>query len=410
MLYIEADAATNCDPTKTTTATSKHSNVAAVGSIARKRWNILAKALTSSASVPANVHCSNSSLPSSTSSSSSSYSSSSSASPLSPSSSTDSADADAHDATSALEASSNHSHAGDDVDDDMCASVRRFASFDLMEQDRLTGAGRDQLIGSCRDWSTYRMCVVAATDTTDDAAALDVREYTVNIHHIQRPISAVALMGFNNTGNVCVWPSEEALAYYALVHIDWFTDRMVLELGGGMTCLAGLLVAKYGRPFGVHLTDGNARSVANVRQTCRLNDVRDCYVKCSVLQWEWRAAQTRAMLRAGNDVGDQQQNGRTEQFDYILSADCLFFDEARAALVETMWTCLAVGGRALVMAPRRGATMADFVRLAEQRGFGCVVRRRYDERIWRRHVELMETQRGTYDEDLHYPILIELTK
>lgn len=209
-------------------------------------------------------------------------------------------------------------------------------------------------------------------------------------------------MGFNNTGNICVWPSEEALAFYALARLDAFTNKMVLELGGGMTCLAGLLVAKYGRPYGVHLTDGNAQSVANVRKTCRLNDVRDCYVKCSVLQWEQHA--------------DAEALRRGEQFDYILCADCLFFDEARAALVDTMWTCLAQSGVALVMAPRRGRTMDAFVTAAKAKGFRCQVQQRYNEAIWQRHLELKAAAAtatapsDAYDEDIHYPVLIELTK
>lgn len=351
----------------------------AAGTIARKRWNILAKALTTHGNNNATVHSalrsSIASIPSasSSSSSSSSFSSSSSSSPLSPSSSTDSAELLP---TAAADA------------DDMRASVRRFASFDLMQQDSLSTDCRDQLVGSCRDWSTYRL----------GSTAPGAEPYSVNIHHINRPITALDLMGFNNTGNICVWPSEEALAVHALARLDTFTNKMVLELGGGMTCLAGLLVAKYGRPYGVHLTDGNALSVENVRKTCRLNDVRDCYVKCSVLQWE-QHAQAERLLRCPG-----------ETFDYILSADCLFFDEARAALVDTMWACLAGGGTALVMAPRRGRTMADFVRVAEAKGFRCAVVVRYNEAIWRRHLELKAEAAATYDEDIHYPILIELTK
>lgn len=264
--------------------------------------------------------------------------------------------------------------------EDLRASVRRFGSFDLWQQNYLSDDCRNLLVGHSNDWITYRLEVGS-------------EEYCVNIHHINRPITATDLMGFNNTGNVCVWPSEEALAFHALTDIGSFTDKMVLELGGGMTCLAGLLVAKYGRSYGVHLTDGNGMSVENVRKTCRLNDIQNCYVKCSMLKWE--------------QIYEVPEGH--ERFDYILSADCLFFDEARPALVDTMWAYLSDSGMAMVMAPRRGSTLDAFIDVARAKGFRCEVVERYNEDIWQRHLQLKASS-GTYDEDIHYPILIKLTK
>lgn len=264
--------------------------------------------------------------------------------------------------------------------EDLLASVRRFGSFDLMQQDHISIEDKEQLLGSARDWFAYKLSVRHI-------------DYTVNIHHVNRPITAVDLMGFNNTGNICVWPSEEALAFYSLTDINNFTNKMVLELGGGMTCLAGLLIAKYANAHGVHLTDGNAMSVENVKKTCRLNDINNCYVKCSALEWE--------------EHRDANASD-AEKFDYILSADCLFFDEARDALIDTIWSYLSDTGTALVMAPRRGTTLETFVNGARQKGFQCIVEQRYNETIWQRHLQLKVS--STYDENIHYPILIKLTK
>lgn len=52
------------------------------------------------------------------------------------------------------------------------------------------------------------------------------------------------MLGFNNTGNVCVWPAEEALAAWCLGRAAHFDGKRVLELGGGMASLAGLAVAR----------------------------------------------------------------------------------------------------------------------------------------------------------------------
>lgn len=265
------------------------------------------------------------------------------------------------------------------IEDEFFVSVRRFNTFDLVKQDQISSEDKENLIGHSENWYAYKLKV-------------NTFEYMVNIHHINRPVTASDLMGFNYTGNVCVWPSEEALAFYCMSNVDSFNRKMVLELGGGMTCLAGLLIAKYAKPHGVHLTDGNALAVENVKRTCRLNDINNCYIKCSVLKWEQIS-----LCRF-----------ETEKFDYILCADCLFFDEARSALVDAIWHFLSESGVCYVMAPRRGHTFDLFVECAMRKGFVCNVRARYDERIWERHLELKKS--SFYEEDIHYPILVQLTK
>lgn len=271
------------------------------------------------------------------------------------------------------------------VADEYLASVRRFTSFDLFE--RIPYAADDGTIESTNDgnWIVYRLSGPAN------------REYSAIVHYVNQTFTPNDLMGFNNTGNICVWPSEEALAFYCVAKIDSFRGKRVLELGGGMTCLAGLLVAKYGGAECVHLTDGNCMSVASVRKTLMRNCVEEqAGVRCSILKWE-------------NAVSDSiNNNADCQPFDFILSADCLFFDNARTALVDALWLFLKLDGRAFVMAPYRGQTLGSFVLEAKAKGFTCRIDERYDDVVWRKHTQFKEMP--FYDENIHYPILIELTK
>lgn len=49
----------------------------------------------------------------------------------------------------------------------------------------------------------------------------------------------------DETGRICVWPSEQILAYWMLRNRFLFKGKRVLELGGGFHCLAGLALAKF---------------------------------------------------------------------------------------------------------------------------------------------------------------------
>lgn len=224
-------------------------------------------------------------------------------------------------------------------------------------------------------WLKYSVCVADQT-------------LSVELCLLRQQLTATELMGFNNTGNICVWPSEEVLAWYLLPQLSLFSGKTVLELGGGMTCLAGVMMARYGQPTAVHLTDGNALSVENVRRIAQRNSLP----RTKVSQLDWK-----------------DFSKVTEQYDVILSADCLFFDDTRNFLVEALWHCLAPGGVALVMAPARGATLHAFMQCARLRGFSCSLHPRYCDVVWSRHVQFKRNC-PEYDEDLHYPLLLLLTK
>ncbi|XP_052897734.1 calmodulin-lysine N-methyltransferase [Anopheles moucheti] len=248
----------------------------------------------------------------------------------------------------------------------------QFSKFNLIEADR-AGDEKDENVYVYRLYDRYRL--------------------KIRLIGPERPWTASELIGFNNTGNICVWPSEEALAYYILSRLAQFDGTSVLELGGGMTCLAGLVLAKYGQPAFVHVTDGNELSVENVRKSLVLNKF-NCTIKSSVLKWE----------QANNELDPDT----AERYHFILSADCLFFDESRSQLIDTIWQALAAEGVALITAPRRGQTLSLFLAECVARGFHYELLQCYNEAIWARHLELK--QMDGYDENVHYPLLVKMYK
>lgn len=54
-------------------------------------------------------------------------------------------------------------------------------------------------------------------------------------------------------------------------------------------------------------------------------------------------------------------NELTEQYDVIISADCLFFDEGRPQLLECLKKALKPGGTAIIVAPSRSGTFEVIV-------------------------------------------------
>lgn len=123
------------------------------------------------------------------------------------------------------------------------------------------------------------------------------------------------MMGFNNTGNVCVWPSEEVLAHVCLLNKHLFEDKIVLELGGGMSnfaCLAiskickvhlcsiyvsiyvvciyfsivvAMLSLRHAQPRRIIATDGNIKSIDCFRMTSSRSSAD---IESRVLDWTQR--------------------------------------------------------------------------------------------------------------------------
>lgn len=77
-------------------------------------------------------------------------------------------------------------------------------------------------------------------DTETFAIKIDIgcNKFECSVH-IEKLWTMKDLIGFNNTGNIKFWASEAALTYFVLDNLQMFNDSWILELGGGMFCLAG---------------------------------------------------------------------------------------------------------------------------------------------------------------------------
>ncbi len=276
------------------------------------------------------------------------------------------------------------------------ASVRRFSSFELFTISELSP---EQLLTVHHADTLERTHSTSGNTSSQPHGKWYMYEYDQLIHcdvavrYITESTSLEAMMGFNNTGNVCLWPSEEVLAYYCLKHAEMFRGAAVCELGCGMTGLAGLMLATTQQPSQVLLTDGNCKSVENVNEIIRENYCKFGHTTASAETLVWDKAFTRSA------------SPHHSKFDYVICADCLFFEEVHQELVQVMLKLLKPSGTVLILAPRRSGTMERFCSVAK-RSFLVDLSLHYDDVVWEKHAALKES--SVYSTDLHYPLRLTL--
>lgn len=256
-------------------------------------------------------------------------------------------------------------------------SVRRFSSFGLLKTEKLSTTPEGNV------WYQY--------------TAPGRPGFCMSVRHLPGTMDASTLLGFNNTGNVCVWPAEEVMTNYCFQHIEEFSDLAVCELGGGMTCLAGLALALESNAAYVVLSDGNEDSVENLNVILEQKENQSKFGKTKV---------SSRLIRWGKDENHKDLQGN---FDIVLCADCLFFDDGRADLADLIFDILKPKGKAILFAPHRGNTFQAFTKLAQEK-FQRDVQDNYNQEVWDLHCKLKASGSDVYDEDIHYPRLILLTK
>ncbi|KAF1765834.1 hypothetical protein GCK72_005787 [Caenorhabditis remanei] len=150
--------------------------------------------------------------------------------------------------------------------------------------------------------------------------------------------------GFDNTGNVRIWPGSEALAWLILKDSSSILARgnRILELGAGFLGLSSFLIAKKFPETTVWITDGNLESINSLKQIRNANP--DFLNRVHVQQLIWG-----------------QDQLKTSRFNTILAADCVFFTEHHESLMKCIHSHLAPNGNAVISSPRRKQSLQKFL-------------------------------------------------
>jgi hypothetical protein len=183
----------------------------------------------------------------------------------------------------------------------------------------------------------------------------------------------------------------------------------------------------------IMLTDGNPDGVKNntINQyLTRLNSNHNLNIKCDVLLW------TRDCSSNDGDDDDEDQ-------DVILVSDCVHFQNFHAALAITTFRCLRVGGTAIFCQPTRGPSLDNFLKLlstateqqeqqnssisslmSQSNNNKSAIRKMEKKKknplvrlswlshpiIEQKHQEACSKHNDVYDENLHKPKILVITK
>eukprot|EP00743_Colponemidia_sp_Colp-15_P010545 GILK01011626.1.p1 GENE.GILK01011626.1~~GILK01011626.1.p1 ORF type:complete len:304 (+),score=31.42 GILK01011626.1:32-943(+) len=207
----------------------------------------------------------------------------------------------------------------------------------------------------------------------------------------------------DNTGNICIWPTEEVLAFYCKQRPHLFAGKRVCEFGAGMAGLAGICIAAVSDASQVVVTDGNSQATLtlthNVRQNAHLYG--DTRVSAECFVWD-RSFEMDGYMSTHPDTSMR------ELFDVIVAADCCFFKDFHIDLVHVLDRLLSPNGTAYIMAPKRGDSLDVFIEHCRN-SLDVQILQHYEDQVSQKHSIFIRDEPHLYDPNIHYPLLLLLT-
>lgn len=101
-------------------------------------------------------------------------------------------------------------------------------------------------------------------------------------------------------------------------------------------------------------------------------------------------------------------------FDIIVASDCTFFKEYHKDVARTVKLLLKDSGpsEAIFFSPKRGDSLDKFLKEIQDGGLHFSLSENYDERIWKRHQELLKGHGSwpNYEADHCYPLLLKISR
>ena len=160
----------------------------------------------------------------------------------------------------------------------------------------------------------------------------------------------------DNTGNIRVWPAEEVLLLFLLTEFSAPnllasfispSPPVVLEIGGGMTGLAGIGISTQCER--VVVTDGHPGCVKNMRACVAMGE-RETVIGRE-LRWD--------------DFSNEQWLFEGEGFNLLIASDCLFFEDFHSSLIGLLEVLLSPTCVGVFVQPSRGNSFSNFVDLLD---------------------------------------------
>eukprot|EP00966_Prymnesium_polylepis_P001115 25431-Prymnesium_polylepis.1 len=144
-------------------------------------------------------------------------------------------------------------------------------------------------------------------------------------------------------------PSSETLAWLLATRLRAkLKGARVLEVGAGLG-LTGLACAAWCEPDSITLTDGDPQAVSLLRRNVVLNRSNFGATTVEAADLLWGAVE-----------GSRSRDDEAQQYDVILSADCVYDRDLHRSLCQTLRRHVRPGGVILVVASHRCGSLDDF--------------------------------------------------